>query len=596
MELLERLNLKRGTFDGHVAVVTGAARGIGEQVARALAHLGAHVVILDVRTLGETVVAQINDAGRSAEFIEVDLTDLERLDSVQATIMASHGRVDILVNNAAKFIRMPLVDTPMAQWQELHQTTNRASAFLISKFLPLMTDNGFGVIANTVAAEGLSYGAYFSAAMAGQRSMVLSLAGEVERDGGVSVFGFAPGVVDTQLVEGDTAILEFYGMTREEWVRDFVDNPGYDGLMPADHCGASYVYCLAHAREYHGQIADAFHPLINHGIIEPSEPRDEGLVGMTNNVDPAIRQVNEYVQGISSVNRNLEHRIEERTRELEETNRRLADQKKYIEDISSKISRYLPQQVYQSIFSGEIGAEIESRRKPLTVFFSDIRNFAPRTEQLEPEALSAILNSYFSSMTEIARAHGATIDKFIGDAILAFFGDPQSDGPEKDAERCVLMAIDMQRRMFELRDAFAGLGLHDPLEIRIGINSGYCTVGNFGSYERMDYTIIGSPVNVAARLQSACAPNAILVSNNTQALVAERFRFVSRGPLALKGITEAVEAFEIAFDIDATSAAAPSVDAQLAALREQLTRIDLEQLSEAEKEQLLDNMSKLLKG
>ena len=230
------------------------------------------------------------------------------------------------------------------------------------------------------------------------------------------------------------------------------------------------------------------------------------------------------------------------------------------------------------------------------MFFSDIRNFAPRTEQLEPEALSAILNSYFSSMTEIARAHGATIDKFIGDAILAFFGDPQSDGSEKDAERCVLMAIDMQRCMFELRGAFAGLGLHDPLEIRIGINSGFCTVGNFGSYERMDYTIVGSPVNVAARLQSACAPNAILVSNNTRALVAERFQFVSRGPLPLKGITEAVEAFEIAFDIDAISAAAPSVDAQLAALREQLTRIDLERLSETEKEQLLDSVSKLLKG
>ena len=254
------------------------------------------------------------------------------------------------------------------------------------------------------------------------------------------------------------------------------------------------------------------------------------------------------MQGVSSVNRNLELRIEERTRDLEETNRQLANQKKYIEEISAKISRYLPQQVYQSIFRGEIGAEIESRRKPLTVFFSDIRDFTPRTERLEPEALSEILNSYFSSMTEIARAHGATIDKFIGDAILAFFGDPQSDGPEKDAERCVLMAIDMQRRMFELKNTFGKLGLHDPLEIRIGINSGYCTAGNFGSYERMDYTIIGSPVNVAARLQSACTPNAILVSSNTQALVTEVFQFVSRGEMSLKGIGEAVEAFEVQFD------------------------------------------------
>ena len=302
------------------------------------------------------------------------------------------------------------------------------------------------------------------------------------------------------------------------------------------------------------------------------------------------------MQGVSSVNRNLELRIEERTRDLEETNRQLANQKKYIEEISAKISRYLPQQVYQSIFRGEIGAEIESRRKPLTVFFSDIRDFTPRTERLEPEALSEILNSYFSSMTEIARAHGATIDKFIGDAILAFFGDPQSDGPEKDAERCVLMAIDMQRRMFELKNTFGKLGLHDPLEIRIGINSGYCTAGNFGSYERMDYTIIGSPVNVAARLQSACTPNAILVSSNTQALVTEVFQFVSRGEMSLKGIGEAVEAFEVQFDIDAGPTAGSSVDAQLAALQAQLAQIDLDQLGEEEKQRLLTTMSKLVKG
>ena len=595
MELLGKLGLKHGTFNGRIAVVTGAARGIGEQVALALAHLGAHVIILDVRTTGEVVADQINNDGGSAGFIEVDLTDLERLDAVQNEIFADHGRVDILVNNASKLNRVPFHEAPMALWDELHQTTVRASAFLISKFLPVMIDNRFGVIANTVAVEGLSYGAHFSSAMAGQRSMVLSLAGEVESGCEVSVFGFAPGVVDTQLVsEEDYQI--YYGMTREEWVRNFVDNPGYDGLMPVEHCGASYIYCLAHAKEYHGQIADAFHPLINHEIITPSDPSDERLAGMTDNVDPAALQVNDYVQGVANVNRNLELRIEERTTKLEETNRQLANQKKYIEEISSKIARYLPQQVYQSIFSGEIGAEIESRRKLLTVFFSDIRDFTPRTERLEPEALSEVLNSYFSSMTEIARAHGATIDKFIGDAVLAFFGDPQSDGPEKDAERCVLMAIDMQRRMFELKNTFGKLGLHDPLEIRIGINSGYCTVGNFGSYERMDYTIIGSPVNVAARLQGACAPNSILVSDNTQALVAERFEFVSRGALSLKGIAEAVEAFEVQFDIDTASTAGSTVDAQLALLQEQLAQIDLEQLGKEEKQQLLTTMSKLLKG
>ncbi len=594
--MLDRLNLERDVFDGRIAVVTGSARGIGEQLATALADLGAHVVILDIRAKGRTVAEKILGSGGKAEFKQVDLADLEALDAVQREILLTHSQVDILVNNASKLHGVPFQETPIALWDELYRTTVRASAFLISKFLPSMTRRGFGIVANTVAAEGLSYGAYFSSAMAGQRSMVLSLAGEINHDSGVNIFGFAPGVVDTALVTEDTETLFYYGLTLEEWVRDFVNNPGYDGLMPAAHCGASYAYCLAHAQDYHGQIADAFHPLIKHGIITPAAPDNNEVAGVADIVDAAVRQCNDYVQGVSSVNRNLETRIEERTRELEETNFQLANQKKYIESMSFKISRYLPEQVYQSIFSGDFGVEIEARRKHLTVFFSDIRDFSVSTALLEPEALCRILNSYFSAMTEVARAHGATIDKFIGDAILAFFGDPQSAGAEEDARYCVLMAIEMQRRLSQLRDTFAQLGLHDPLEIRIGINSGYCTVGNFGSYDRMDYTIVGSPVNIAARLQNACRPGSILLSGNTQALVADQFDFVARGKLCLKGIAEQVEAFEVEFESEQHIGAEPSLNERLSALKEQLTQIDLEQVGDEERGRLLSTISKLLKS
>ena len=459
MELLDRLGLELGSFDGRVAVVTGAARGIGEQVARALAHLGAYTIILDILESGEEVASQIRGNTRSAEFRHIDLADLEALERVQGEILEAHGRVDILVNNASKLHYVRFTETPTALWDELHQTTVRASSFLIAKFLPIMAKNNFGVICNTVAAEGIPYGAHFSAAMVGQRSMILSLAGEVGRSGisNVSVFGFAPGVVDTPLFAGLAPhSLEFRGMTQEEYIESFIGNPGYEGLMPAEDCGASYVYCLSHAKEYHGQIADAFHPLISHGIISPQESEDEELARVTDNVDPSIWAVHDYVKGISSVNRNLEIRIEERTRELEAANQRLASQKQLIEDFSSKLSRYLPQQVYQSIFSGEIDAEIQSRRKHLTVFFSDIRDFTRKTERLEPEALSEILNTYFSQMAEIARAHGATIDKFVGDAILAFFGDPESLGAERDAEQCIQMAIEMQQCMAEHKPSSYG--------------------------------------------------------------------------------------------------------------------------------------------
>ena len=289
---------------------------------------------------------------------------------------------------------------------------------------------------------------------------------------------------------------KFRGVTQEEYIKHFVQNPGYEGLMPAEHCGASYVYCLAHAKAYQGQIADAFHPLINHGIITPGNDEEE-LLRVSDNVDPSIWQIHDYVHGFSNLNRNLETRIVERTKELEAANQKLAQQKQHIEDVSTKISRYLPRQIYESIFAGEIDTDIASRRRNLTIFFSDICDFSRKTERLEPEALSEILNNYFSEMTEIARAYGATIDKFIGDAILIFFGDPNTEGPVKDGEACVAMAIDMQRRMGALRDSYDHLGLNEPLEMRIGINSGYCTVGNFGSFERIDYTIVGTPVNIA---------------------------------------------------------------------------------------------------
>ena len=145
--------------------------------------------------------------------------------------------------------------------------------------------------------------------------------------------------------------------------------------------------------------------------------------------------------------------------------------------------------------------------------------------------------------------------------------------------------------MFELKSAFGKLGLHDPLEIRIGINSGYCTVGNFGSYDRLDYTIIGTPVNIAARLQEHAAANAVLVSKSTQALIANEFRFEQCGKLELKGIADEVEAFEVLFDVED---AAKDGDA-VASIAQRLAEIDVERLGDAEREELLNAMSKLLK-
>ncbi len=155
---------------------------------------------------------------------------------------------------------------------------------------------------------------------------------------------------------------------------------------------------------------------------------------------------------------------------------------------------------------------VTAERKKLTIFFSDIVDFTATTERLQPEELTALLNEYLTEMSIIAHAHGATVDKFIGDAILAFFGDPQTLGPREDARACLRMAIAMQDRLTQLQKKWLEQGIEEPLRVRMGINTGYCNVGNFGSDDRMDYTIIGAEANLAARLQSIAPPGRIVLS------------------------------------------------------------------------------------
>ena len=170
--------------------------------------------------------------------------------------------------------------------------------------------------------------------------------------------------------------------------------------------------------------------------------------------------------------------------------------------MAKKIAKYLPPQLYSSIFAASKDVHVTTERKKLTIFFSDVVNFTSTTERMQPEELTALLNEYLTEMSAIAAAHGGTINKFIGDAILVFFGDPESRGVVEDAKACLAMALDMQRRLAELNAQWRKRGIEEPFRARMGINTGFCNVGNFGSDDRMDYTIIGAEANLAARLQS----------------------------------------------------------------------------------------------
>ena len=219
---------------------------------------------------------------------------------------------------------------------------------------------------------------------------------------------------------------------------------------------------------------------------------------------------------------------------------------KEVEAISNQLARYLSPQIHEQIFSGKQNAEVKSNRKKLTVFFSDIVGFTSISDELESEEITNLLNFYLNEMSNIALEYGGTIDKYIGDAVMIFFGDPDSLGVEQDARKCVEMAVAMQKKMNELNGYWGkNFGLKSDLQIRIGINTGFCTVGNFGSEDRLDYTAVGATVNLASRLEGAAAPGSILVSEDTYLLVNSLFNFKEPREIDVKGLLRKIKLYEV---------------------------------------------------
>jgi len=209
------------------------------------------------------------------------------------------------------------------------------------------------------------------------------------------------------------------------------------------------------------------------------------------------------------------------------------------------ISRYVATQVAQQIRAGNYGAVDRHDRRKLTLFFSDIKGFTEIADTIEPEDLSRILNEYLSEMTGIAERYEATVDKFVGDAMMIFFGAPLATHDRDHALRAVRMGIEMLARLGELREKWLGEGIEEPFQVRIGINTGVASVGNFGSKGRVDYTAIGRQVNLAARLQVNCDPGKILISHSTWALVHDEIECLPKGEIEVKGFHHPVKVYEV---------------------------------------------------
>ena len=236
--------------------------------------------------------------------------------------------------------------------------------------------------------------------------------------------------------------------------------------------------------------------------------------------------------------------------ELKQREEDLTQKSTALEAVSSKLAKYLAPQVYESIFTGRQDVAIASKRKKLSICFSDIVGFTEITDKMEAEDLTQLLNHYLSEMSKIALQYGATIDKYIGDAMMLFLGDPESGGVKEDAVRCVEMAMAMQDRMRELERVWRDRGIEKPFQMRIGINTGFCTVGNFGSEDRMDYTIIGNEVNLASRLQSHAELGGILIAHETFELVKDTVAVEEQEPAQVKGFSRPVQCYRVIGRLD----------------------------------------------
>lgn len=189
---------------------------------------------------------------------------------------------------------------------------------------------------------------------------------------------------------------------------------------------------------------------------------------------------------------------------------------------------------------------LKSERRMVSMLFSDIAGFTSMSESLPPDEVEHILNEYLTAMSEIVFTNDGTLDKYIGDAVMAVWGNVGPTSPKTDAYKAVNTAIQMQRTLAKLREKWLGEGMV-PLQIRIGVNTGEALVGNFGSPQKMDYTVIGDAVNTAARLEGLNKEfsTSILISQATYDLVSDRLNARHVGTVKVKGKEEPVSVYEV---------------------------------------------------
>lgn len=219
-------------------------------------------------------------------------------------------------------------------------------------------------------------------------------------------------------------------------------------------------------------------------------------------------------------------------------------QRKQLTDNQQLISRYVPAAVSRHIVDGRLAEITEPQRRLVTVLFADIAGFTAMADQVAPDITTEVLSQHLSAMAAIIEAHGGTLNEFAGDGLMALFGAPDLMSPRQQVTNAIMAAQDMQARMPQLNKVWRGLGLGTDLAIRIGINTGFASVGSYGSEGRMTYTAIGIQTNIASRIEGFAQPGQILIAEACYQLIKGQIACRAVGQVNCKGVRKPVSVHE----------------------------------------------------
>lgn len=261
------MELSQTDLNGKVAIITGAGRGIGKALARALAWLGAKVIIAEIANNGKEVENLIRSEGGEALFIKTDVSDEKSMYELAKKAFLEYKKVDILVNNAIVFSFGSILDQSLENWDRVFSVNLKGAILGIKLFLPGMLERKSGVIVTITSDEGIAFFAPYSASKAAVQSLGYSLVGELSEDSGISVFIFGPGMVDTPGGnEAFSKLAQTYNMDLQEFIK-LGSVGGFEGLMPVEYSVAGFAHAIVHAKDHHGKVADPFRPLSKFGLL-----------------------------------------------------------------------------------------------------------------------------------------------------------------------------------------------------------------------------------------------------------------------------------------------------------------------------------------